>query len=95
MAWAGAAVIEAAFKHVQTKPPVFRRRLSWFKTNRWFKIERAKRELGYEPRVPLATGLAMTAAWYREKGYLQRATLCLLGAAASWNWLAETSSPLI
>jgi nucleoside-diphosphate-sugar epimerase len=96
MAWASAAVIEAAFKHARTRPPVFRRRLSWFKTNRWFQIERAKRELGYEPRVPLATGLAKTAAWYRENGYLQRATLCLLTIANVWHhWLAEAPVPLV
>jgi nucleoside-diphosphate-sugar epimerase len=70
VAWGGAAVIEAAFKTARTKPPVFRRRLSWFATNRWFRIERAKRELGYQPRVPLAVGLARAAAWYRENGYL-------------------------
>lgn len=95
MAWASAAVIEAAFKHVRTRPPVFRRRLSWFKTNRWFQIERAKRELGYEPRVPLATGLAKTAAWYRENGYLAHGALCFVAAVHSCSvWLADAAVPL-
>lgn len=91
-AWASAAVIETAFKHARTRPPVFRRRLSWFKTNRWFQIERAKRELGYRPRVALASGLAKTAAWYRENGYLERAALWLL---ASSYWLAEAPVALV
>lgn len=32
--------------------------------------ERAKRDLGFQPRVSLADGLAETAAWYREHGWL-------------------------
>jgi nucleoside-diphosphate-sugar epimerase len=87
MAWASAAVIEAVFKRARTKPPVFRRRLSWFKTNRWFEIERAKRELGYRPRVSLPTGLAKTASWYRQNGYLERSTMYLLALAnACSDW---------
>lgn len=70
LAWAGASVVETIFKGMRVKPPVFRRRLSWFKTNRVFRIDRAKRELGYQPRVPLGEGLARTAAWYRQQGYL-------------------------
>jgi nucleoside-diphosphate-sugar epimerase len=73
IAWGTAAVVEAAFKHARTRPPVFRRRLSWFTTNRWFEIERARRELAYEPRVSLPVGLARTAEWYRDNGYLEPA----------------------
>lgn len=96
MAWVSAAVIETAFKHVKARPPVFRRRLSWFKTNRWFQIDRARQELGYEPRVPLATGLEKTAAWYRENGYLQRAALSVISIIyAGAHWLAEGSVPVV
>jgi nucleoside-diphosphate-sugar epimerase len=52
------------------EPPLFRRRADWFRQNRAFRIDRARRELGYDPKVDLATGLARTAAWYRENGYL-------------------------
>jgi nucleoside-diphosphate-sugar epimerase len=69
-AWVGASVVEVVSKSLKVKPPVFRRRLSWFKTNRAFRIDRAKRELGYQPRVNLAEGLARTAYWYRKAGYL-------------------------
>ena len=69
-AWLAATVIEVVCKSVRVKPPVFRRRLSWFKTNRSFRIDRAKQELGYHPRVPLTEGLARTARWYRQAGYL-------------------------
>jgi nucleoside-diphosphate-sugar epimerase len=70
VAWLGSGVIEVLFKAVRIKPPVFRRRLSWFKTNRAFRIDRAKEELGYQPRIPLSEGLALTADWYRHSGYL-------------------------
>jgi nucleoside-diphosphate-sugar epimerase len=73
--WYGAAlacasVIEAAGRHLGFSPPVFRRRLSWFKTNRAFRIDRAREELGYTPRVGLQEGLRRTAKWYRIQGYL-------------------------
>lgn len=66
-----AAVIEVTFKKLGIKPPVFRRRLSWYRTNRAFSIERARTELGYRPRVGLAEGLGRTAQWYRSEGLLQ------------------------
>jgi nucleoside-diphosphate-sugar epimerase len=70
MAWLGTTAIESASKLVGVRPTVFRRRLSWFKTNRAFRIDRAKSELGYQPRVRLSEGLARTARWYRSTGYL-------------------------
>jgi nucleoside-diphosphate-sugar epimerase len=70
LALAGAAAVERVSKAVGVKPPVFRRRLSWYRTNRAFRIDRARHELGYQPKVPLSEGLARTAAWYRSSGYL-------------------------
>ena len=72
-AWYGASLIEAVSKTLGIRPPVFRRRLSWFKTNRAFRIDRAKNELGYQPRIGLREGLARTAFWYRTAGYLTAA----------------------
>ena len=51
-------------------PPIFPRRVDWYRQNRAFDISRAKRELGYVPRIPLAEGLRRTGEWYRQKGYL-------------------------
>jgi nucleoside-diphosphate-sugar epimerase len=67
---AGASVIEVVLRKVGIKPPVFRRRLSWYRTNRAFRIDRARQELGYRPRVALREGLARTAEWYRDRGLL-------------------------
>jgi nucleoside-diphosphate-sugar epimerase len=69
-AWFVSGTIELVFKALRIKPPVFRRRLSWFRTNRAFRIDRARNELGYLPRVTLSEGLARTAYWYRKAGYL-------------------------
>jgi 2-alkyl-3-oxoalkanoate reductase len=74
LAWLGTGVVELVFKRIGIKPPVFQRRLSWFKTNRAFRISRAKEELGYRPRIHLSEGLARTAKWYRHAGYLSSAT---------------------
>jgi 2-alkyl-3-oxoalkanoate reductase len=68
-----AAAVESASKAVGVKPPVFRRRLSWYSTNRAFRINRAREELGYQPRVSLGEGLVSTAKWYRNAGYLSSA----------------------
>lgn len=70
VAWLGAAAVELTCKPLGVKPPVFRRRLSWFRTNRAFRIDRARTELGYDPQVPLSLGLARTGQWYRANGYL-------------------------
>jgi nucleoside-diphosphate-sugar epimerase len=58
------------YKPLPQEPPLFRRRVDWFRQNRAFSIDKAKQELGYLPNVDLQTGLAATAKWYREHGYL-------------------------
>ena len=69
-AWLASGLVERVCRAVRIPPPVFRRRLSWFITNRRFRIDRARAELGYRPQVNLREGLARTAAWYHEQGYL-------------------------
>jgi len=68
--WAAALVCEAVCGPLRIEPPLFRRRVDWFRQNRAFSIERAKRELGFRPKVDLRTGLALTAQWYKTHGYL-------------------------
>jgi nucleoside-diphosphate-sugar epimerase len=63
-------VVEKVCRPFGIAPPIFPRRVDWYRQNRAFNISRAKRELGYEPRIELDQGLALTAAWYREMGYL-------------------------
>ena len=68
--WMAAVACEAVCTQLGIEPPLFRRRADWFRQNRAFSIEKARRGLGYEPKIDLPTGLARTAAWYRQHGYL-------------------------
>ena len=62
-------VVEKACKPFGIAPPIFPRRVDWFRQVRAFSIDKAKKELGYEPKVGIDEGLKNTAAWYKEKGY--------------------------
>jgi len=57
-------------KLVRVTPPIFRRRADWYRENRGFSIEKAKRELGYKPEITLEEGLKRTGQWYQEHGYI-------------------------
>ena len=63
-------VCETVCKPFRIKPPIFPRRVDWFRQNRAFDITKAQRDLGYEPGVGLDEGLRRTAKWYRAEGYL-------------------------
>ncbi len=45
--------------------------MNTFKVDRYYSIERAKKELGYQPKHSLADGLKETADWYRASGYVK------------------------
>jgi nucleoside-diphosphate-sugar epimerase len=63
-------VCETVCKPFGIAPPIFPRRVDWYRQNRAFAIDKAKRELGYTPRVGLDEGLRRTAEWYRKEGLL-------------------------
>jgi nucleoside-diphosphate-sugar epimerase len=65
-----AALCELVCRPFGIDPPLHRRRVSFFTKARAFSVGKAKRVIGYEPRVPLAEGLSRTVEWYRAKGYL-------------------------
>jgi nucleoside-diphosphate-sugar epimerase len=52
------------------RAPLTRSRVKFLTNSRVYSIERARRELGFTPRVPLDEGMALTAAWYQKHGYL-------------------------
>ncbi len=68
---AAAHVCEKLCKPFGITPPLFPRRADWYRQVRAFRIEKARRELGYEPRVGLDEGLRKTAEWYWQEGYLE------------------------
>jgi len=63
-------IFEKACKPFKITPPIFPRRVDWYRQNRAFDVSKAKRELGYDPKVGLDEGLRRTAKWYKNKGYL-------------------------
>ena len=63
-------IVEKVCKPIGITPPIFPRRVDWYRQNRAFDIGRAKRELGYRPQVQLEDGLRRTGSWYRQMGYL-------------------------
>jgi nucleoside-diphosphate-sugar epimerase len=64
-------IVEKLCKPFGVTPPIFPRRVDWFRQNRAFDIGRARRELGYEAKVALDEGLRLTGQWYRQMGYLE------------------------
>jgi len=63
-------VCEKTCKPLGISPPIFPRRVDWFRQNRAFDIAKARRDLGYDPQVDIDEGLRRTARWYRDEGYL-------------------------
>jgi nucleoside-diphosphate-sugar epimerase len=61
---------EAICVPLQIEPPLHRRRVDFWTKNRSFSIAKARRLLGYVPQVDVREGVARTAAWYRDAGWL-------------------------
>lgn len=68
---AAAIVCERICRPLGIDPPLHRRRVEFFVKPRAFTIEKAKRDLGYAPRVSLDEGLRRTADWYVAAGLLK------------------------
>jgi nucleoside-diphosphate-sugar epimerase len=68
--WTAGAVCEAVCAPFGIEPPLYRRRVDFFTKSRAFRIDRARRELGYAPAVSLDDGIRRTLAWYRQQGWL-------------------------
>src|SRR5687768_2119622 len=49
-------------------PPIFPRRVDWYRQVRAFKIDKAKSELGYEPKVGIDEGLNEPASGMCNRG---------------------------
>jgi nucleoside-diphosphate-sugar epimerase len=56
-------ICEKACKPFGINPPIFPRRVDWFRQVRAFRIDKAKKDLGYEPRVGIDEGLRLTGEW--------------------------------
>lgn len=69
--YAAASLCEMICLPLKMKPPLYRRRLDFFTKDRAFDISKAKKELGYSPKVSLEEGLRRTAEWYKANGMLE------------------------
>ena len=65
-----AHLLEKTCRPLGIEPPLFPRRLAFFHSARAFSIEKARREIGFAPKIDLEEGLRRTAAWYRDQGLL-------------------------
>jgi nucleoside-diphosphate-sugar epimerase len=68
--WLAGAACEAVCAPFGISPPLYRRRVDFFRKSRAFDISRARRELGFEPKVGLREGIGRTLEWYREQGWI-------------------------
>ncbi len=63
-------LVEALCVPLGIEPPIHRRRVDFWVKNRSFSIEKARRVLGYDPKVDVTEGIRRTALWYRDHGWL-------------------------
>lgn len=68
--YAAGFVFELLCKPLALEPPLYRRRIDFFRKNRAFDISKAKRELGFLPKIDVKEGTRRTARWYIDNGYL-------------------------
>jgi nucleoside-diphosphate-sugar epimerase len=68
--WLAGALCEMICAPLGVTPPIYRRRVDFFRKSRSFDISRARRELGYAPRVGVREGIGRTLEWYREHGWI-------------------------
>jgi len=68
--WVGGALCELVCAPFGILPPLYRRRVDFFRKSRAFDISRARRELGFAPAVGLREGISRTLEWYREHGWI-------------------------
>ena len=69
----------ATLTHSRRRPPITRLGVAFFGTDNRHAIDKARRELGYRPRVALHEGVRLAAAWYRKQS--RPATSSTLAAA--------------
>lgn len=70
VALSAAALTEKIFTLAGKAPPVTRKNIESTLTDRVFSIEKARRELGFDPRVDPEQGLMETVQWYRKEGWV-------------------------
>ena len=65
-----AYAMEKTFQPFGIKPPIYPRRMDFFRKNFAFSQEKAKTILGFQPKVRFSEGITSTAEWYRSMNFL-------------------------
>jgi dihydroflavonol-4-reductase len=65
-----ASLVEKAFLALGKSPPVTRKNIESTLADRVFSVEKAKKELGFEPAINVESGLQETVDWYLQKGWV-------------------------
>jgi nucleoside-diphosphate-sugar epimerase len=65
-----AAIVEDVCTRLNIDPPIYRRRMDFFHSDSEFDTTRARKLLGWEPRVGLREGIRRTLESYRRSGQL-------------------------
>jgi nucleoside-diphosphate-sugar epimerase len=65
-----AAITEDVCKVIGVQPPIYRRRMDFYRNDASFDCSKAAQILGWKPAVDLAEGFAATHASYREQGWI-------------------------
>jgi nucleoside-diphosphate-sugar epimerase len=65
-----ASFSEKFFPLIGKIPPVSRKNIESTLADRVFSIDKAKKELGFDPKVDPRSGLKETVEWYREQGWV-------------------------
>jgi nucleoside-diphosphate-sugar epimerase len=72
--WAGKAIalgMEISSKLTGKPPKITREAVGFLTRKARFSIEKARHELGFQPRFSLEEGMKLTEQWLREAGYLR------------------------
>lgn len=67
---AGVQLAERVHKRMSDAIRIDHDTVDFFRTSRWFALDKLKSTLRFEPRIDFCTGLRETLNWYRQMGYL-------------------------
>jgi nucleoside-diphosphate-sugar epimerase len=65
-----ALLAELVCRPLRIEPPIYRRRVDFFRSDYAFDISKAKRVLGYRPRFDMIEGVHRTREWYDRRALL-------------------------
>jgi nucleoside-diphosphate-sugar epimerase len=68
--WIAGAACELLCAPFGLEPPLYRRRVDFYTKSRAFDITRARKEIGYAPKMSLREGITRTLEWYRANRWI-------------------------